>query len=147
MSAFVVSRQHIEVLTNALLDYGIVPVGEDWQETEITLGQELWNENIASVLSRYPDCTIDDMPGPCDETFAYERAPAAHILPYLRDGWALLSLKRCYCYQSCEHPGWETSRAYRLMELLEECVRTALCLDPKRGLSSYPEWSKTPWGI
>jgi hypothetical protein len=106
VSAWIVDRAHIDVLVQGLAESETV--------TEVdpdALGQELWRENLASVAYRYPRDGDGERPGPIDfrdadvDEYVYRR-PSAKIDPQ-----ALLVALGCYDYQSCEHPGWATSRA------------------------------------
>lgn len=130
MSAWIVSRAHIDVLVQALTaDAGLTPGTPD------EIGRELWAENLASVAYRYPRDTDGDRPGPLEfrdsdvETYTY-REPAK-VIP---DAGILMAVD-CYTYQSCEHPGWNKSRAVKWMDTLKMRHATAESLD------------KYPWGF
>jgi hypothetical protein len=115
MSAFVVGREHIAYLVAAATQggrgvghCGLIPF-----EDSSKVGQMLWDENIASVRYRYPDCT-DELPGPIGETFEY-----SHRYQHRRcDPVQTLKAISCLEYQSCEHPGWEDSEARKFCERL-----------------------------
>ena len=105
MSAWIVSREHIDVLVTALHP------AEKHQADE--LGRMLWGECLRSVAHRYP-CDQDGVrPGPCDfrdsdvdtYTFTPREVPPSWVL----------SAAQCYAYQSCEHPQWEASRARQII--------------------------------
>jgi len=122
MSAFVVSRAHIAALVEALFRYEVYPGDCDGT----ALGQLLWEENIVSVLTRYHDCTRDDMPGPLGEDFVFVWTVSPARTAYVRAPWHVFGLLSCYSYQSCEHDGWETSEACHLMTTLQTRVLTSM---------------------
>lgn len=106
MSAWTVEPGHIDVLTNALVQYGILPADLD----RITAtGQELWRENHRSVNYRYTERTHTPKYRP-------------HLLEAELDPRAILAAVGCYDYQSCEHGAWEKSRAFALMAQLRAAV-------------------------
>lgn len=117
MSAWIVDRAHIDVLVQALCE-GEYVTDRDPDE----VGRVLWRENLASVAYRYPRDVDGDRPGPLDfrdsdvDTYTYRR-PSRRIEPS-----AVLSAVNCYDYQSCEHPGWETSRARAWVTALADAL-------------------------
>jgi len=149
MSAYVVDREHIGYLveaatSRAILGHGShcfrwyhrgqsheLPVGDPERSAEI--GQMLWDENVNSVLSRYPDCTKDKLPGPIGEDFVYgkhEANPWATIDPV-----QVLCSCHCYRYQACEHPDWKDSEAAAFIDSLIDVACHRL-----------PGYEKAVWG-
>lgn len=154
MSAWIVSKEHIDALVSAAL----VVAQEDrssfrWYDAdgnhshELTytdtvranqVGRMLWAENLASINARYTD-TIEhpeNCPGPNDfngiETVAdytFKRTP--RIPPV-----AILKAINCYEYQTCEHEGWPTSQAKAFCDSLTASV-----------INSLPGYDESPWGI
>ncbi len=139
MSAYVVDKAHIDAMVRLGLEgpsgYHGGP-GGSWsdhyyvddpsammgcrpvhvREERDRIGQMLASENIESVWHRYPDDkTIDGLPGPIDKSdlMAYRYEPGKRLS--IVDGLVALS---GYEYQSCEHPGWKTSEAYRYVDWL-----------------------------
>jgi hypothetical protein len=130
MSAFVVSKAHIDALVTAALESDSWAFfwyhDDDRHELDYTntdaIGAMLWAENVRSVQHRYPDILEDstDYPGPID--FQPE-----HVFAYR---WCWLSVPpvealkalRCYQYQSCEHPDWPTSSAHALCDTLQDVL-------------------------
>ena len=130
MSAFVVDKTHIDALLTAGLVWNpgssklrwMIGEAEDtdyregqpWGETAIQsyerrvrelsdesagrVGAMLWAENRLSVNHRYAE-------NEWEAPYIFEHL-GIHIDPI-----AILDGLRCYEYQSCEHPGWETSEA------------------------------------
>jgi hypothetical protein len=130
MSAWLVSKKHIDALVYArslcrsdfggTLADGLLPdVSDD------DLGRLLWRENMRSLAARYrdrPDAALL-------ASYSYaEPGP----LPVV----ALIKASHCYEYQSCEHPGWKTSKARRFSREL------VLSLAHK-----LPGYDAAPWGI
>jgi len=136
MSAFVVSRQHIHQLVTAIDQY-VAPT-----EEPTALGQMLWDENIASVLYRYPDDTKDTMPGPADETFVYEYVtPQRPLTPV-----EVYKIASCFAYQSCENPGWDGSQAKDLMGVLQGIIERQLGKSYEH-ITRLPEYDAADWEI
>src|SRR5258708_6956295 len=99
MSAFVVSRKHIAYLVGAALHPFVIgrysnAIRWHWRQGSedlsadlghgdlrraVEVAQMLWEENIRSVLTRYPSDTRDTMPGPIGEDFAFTESD---IPPY-----------------------------------------------------------------
>lgn len=106
MSAWIVSKGHIDVLVNACVQYDLVPVTHP---TLKRLGEMLWLANHRSVNARYNE----DIQVPEYEPELIE-APlgAVHVIAAIH----------CYDYQSCEHDGWQESEAFRLCRLLLQAV-------------------------
>ncbi len=153
MSAYVVDSDHIRYLVEAAGRLGRgsfsfwseasgtrVDVGSGRDLSASAFGQMLWDENIESVVARYPDCrgengrvVHDRLPGPSDEGFEYEHPR--------RQGWVVIDpvavLKACACYeyQSCEHDGWRTSYAHSAVEMIKAAA--------VRSLSGY---EAAAWG-
>jgi hypothetical protein len=136
MSAYLVEERHIAFLVGAALSRQVIGFGGNrlsyaFKERFISvdaemadrLGQLLWNENKISVAHRYPG-----------ESWSVPQY--RHRRAFL-DYQPLQVLKACHCYayQSCEHPGWETSEAKAFIDALE---RTAV-----RHLPGYDD---AAWG-
>lgn len=147
MSAWVVSKAHIDTLVSAALQLGGYFRGEafgvyhDGDRTDVTranadeIGARLIAECVASVSYRYPSDNVEagELPGPCD---------AYYLRPYTFERTRKLSLAEiaraisCYDYQSCEHPEWEASWAHAFCRRLEQ-----------RTLASLPGYDDAPWGF
>lgn len=122
MSAYVVDTAHIDYLVQAAIAYGqggyMYIRGErtEYHNADM-LGAVLLQENIASVMHRYPDCAVDDLPGPIPtqtvEGYTYREGGLPQITPV-----AVLKAISGYEYQSCEHPDWTSSAAYEFCQQL-----------------------------
>lgn len=99
MSAFICTDRHIATIAVA---FTRLIGGDDAQ----ALANELLAENIRSVNHRYREDTAIE---PCDISSheADTRTPPE-----------LIALCECLDYQSCEHPGWESSNAKQLLDLM-----------------------------
>lgn len=144
MSAFVVNKSHINAMLQAAFRSGrrYGGSGFKWEhDGELQtlnennadeIGQMLLDENIASVMYRYEDSTITDLPG---------SATADYLLPFQwhpmgKTPTAIEAIKLCHCYsyQSCEHPGWKQSNAKAFSDTL---------IDETVGM--VDGWDQAPW--
>jgi hypothetical protein len=116
MSAFIVEND----LIDALLSYAIDHRLSYWNpgaktRVDVTafnaeeVGRILLDENVASVGYRY-EGRID-----ADEK---NSAPSYRFRRYTRPLGPVEIIKAVHCleYQSCEHPGWEASLAWRICQ-------------------------------
>jgi hypothetical protein len=132
MSAFIVSRQHIQYLVYALGKYELL------EESPEATGQRLWDENIKSVQALYPDCPYEELPGPDEEVFEYKDVPYTATLTVAQ----VVKACRCYTYQSCHHAAWEHSYACALIETLEE-----LAMQGYASTEEIPGYDAAMWEI
>lgn len=141
MSAWVVSKGHIDVLVNACAEYGIL------RGDPRTLGQDLWRENVRSVNCRYGERT---------RAAGYQSVTTEAPLHPL----AVLKAISCYQYQTCERPDWPKSGAFRVTEALRAAIldrHPAYAeLVPSRYGTGYadtfaytqlPLYDAMPWGF
>jgi hypothetical protein len=140
MSAFIVSRTHIDALVTAAQSRAIGCADASpfryWfngesrsvqmydQAAADDLGRTLWLENLRSVAARYPNDASGDRPGPCDlrdeEIEGYTFSP----VPGTPDAVTTLTLIRCLEYQSCETDDWQQTEAYAILQALtQDCIR------------------------
>lgn len=122
MSAYIVSKRHIDFLVHAAICYGRpgrLRYGEMPVEyvTADRVGRDLWRENCISVAYRYPDCAPDDLPGPVPTPDPEEYEYADPRLGFPKPV-AVLAALDCLEYQSCEHPGWRESAAHEFCRSL-----------------------------
>ncbi len=127
MSAFVIERAAIDALARFACQRETVWTDQTaegkYRYLEMSdadwLGRELWNENVVSVAYRYDDA--DDLPA--EEGFTPETAldytlPTSAWMRPAASAASILKTADCLEYQSCEHPGWETSRAKKLLDAI-----------------------------
>ena len=108
MSAWIVSKHHIDILVTALLKYEIVnAVSPD------EIGKILWRENYRSVNYRY---------GERRRTPKYVHTYRGKDLDFIRKPISLFKAIGCYDYQTCEHKTYGKSQAYEWIQALEEQV-------------------------
>jgi hypothetical protein len=128
MSAFLCSPKHISAVATWAAKRGIA-------ESRQLFATVLARENIRSIAVRYPDTRADvvgkwmDMEE--DDYFEDCCAEFTERLPHA----AIHSLARSIDYQSCEHPGWQKSEAYRL---LRKVIIEAGKWDPPVGAGRMP---------
>jgi hypothetical protein len=137
MSAWIVSKTHIDALVTAgvdrALDYpGPFDRGLPIANMTDTAGMDLWRENYISVNHRY------------DRS---DTVPQYHLgepvrLPAI---W-LQKLIHCYEYQSCEHPGWEQSHAFAYCSLLARTLGDEF-VQTHTEAEFEAEYERAPWGI
>jgi hypothetical protein len=137
MSAWVVTKHHIDVLVSAAVERGItIKFGRVGALVPVTLenatyvGRMLLRENIASVVHRYRLCGTD-------EAFEYLRGLVRYTFTFyaaIRPS-AVAQALDCYDYQSCEHDGYETSAAAFFVSQL------------KATLGNQQGTDADPWGF
>ena len=125
MSAFVVDKSHINAMVTLAL---LKPYGSYFrfhhgaERIEVThenadeIGQILLDENVKSVMHRYEDSTITELPGSVNAQWLipFKYSPMCKI----PDAVEAIKLIQCFEYQSCEHPEWEQSKAKAFCEAL-----------------------------
>jgi hypothetical protein len=143
MSAFIVDNAHIDVLVNAIAQYGVTPNNARRVDYR-ALGQLLWDENILSVDHRYRESNPQDR-------------YILHTTEGNLDPLAVLKAVDCYVYQSCEHREWEASDAHTWMTRLREAIYTTApdyrTLVPSRfavgrmvpAYKNEDEYARHPW--
>ncbi len=140
MSAFIVGKVHIDAILRVAIVH--IPGSQfHWyyheEHRDLTdpdaIGGRLVAENAASVHYRYPQDPIDGLPGPTDAYWMkpYFYSPFGGRVPTVVEG---LKLIKCYEYQSCEHPNWETSEAKAFCDALKEHL-----------IRHLPGYDDAPW--
>jgi hypothetical protein len=82
----------------------------------------------------------------CYGASANGHTPSGTVAAAVRNPYFVYKQVCCYSYQSCEHPDWEHSVAFRYIEAL----RAALCKSAGRTeeeLSEMPTLDVYPWGV
>ena len=131
MSAWLVSKRHIDLMVSAGIAFREIKPGE---ATDI--GAMLWDENARSVDYCYEGRYPEDV---AHEPYAFT--------PYaVEDPDVIFKQFRCYGYQACEHPEWEESESYRLVEAI--CATVAASVgSTEEGMYDRPGWDSAPWGV
>jgi hypothetical protein len=141
MSAFLVSKAHIDALVTAAV-FGVIenPLisGQWWPPVYAGhaavhsranwLGEALWAENRKSIRARYPADSCEA------RTYVYKPADSPPVV--LRSALEVLKLVQCYEYQSCEHDNWKDSAAAKFCGEL-----TA------RLINALPGYDAAPWAV
>lgn len=156
MSAYLVPKQHIDVLVEAAMR---VPpfsffTGLQWsgrnQNTEIAIfslkvrdlltahevGRRLWLANLAGVQTRYPQATDGEWPGPAGLTFAEIQAYRFMTPVVSLPAVAILKAIHGYEYQCLADPSWRGSYAEGFCRALE-----------RRMIQSLPGYTEATWEI
>ena len=148
MSAFIVSKSHIDAMLRAALAKQLLGDVPRWRRPDLgnsfckldyytadRAGQMLIDENVKSVCHRYGESVAsDNLPGP---TEAYWRTPYIYRLTNKHTPTPVEALKliSCYEYQSCEAPSWNNSEAYNFCQALREFL-----------IPMLPGYNEAPWG-
>jgi hypothetical protein len=135
VSAFVLGKVHIDAMLTAALDAGrggLYWYTESGGGKHVTvenvdeLGSMLVRENVASVIHRYDDTALHELPGMRQEILATARTSIYRFERTQGFGTGqMMAAITCYEYQSCEHDGWKTSDAAAFCRYLREelCTR------------------------
>jgi hypothetical protein len=130
MSAFIVSKKHIDTLVNYanIKDVRYYYRGKMYSCSDMdATGQILLNANVKSVNVRY------------DEHQEPEKYRAGLMgIKIIGDLPAVNIIKACHCltYQSCELVGWGKSRAKSILDAIE-----------KHAEINIPGYDNAPWDI
>ena len=151
MSAYIVSREHIDALVTAAQSRAIGcanaspfrwwcsnGAGERFvkflqmhdQAGATAAGRMLWLENLKSVAARYPSDGSGQRPGPCDLTDEEMASYEFKQLPGTPGPVIVLQAIKGLEYQSCEHDDWESSEAKAFLDALRDaCIRVLPGMD------------------
>ena len=136
MSAFLVDRVHIDLLTDCVLrgpsGRAVSPydrwdlnsyLPDELRSDPDAIGRCLWVENLRSIHYRYPDTASDtageNRPGPVGVSDFEINGYTFTRQPYQMNAGEAAKAAACLRYQSCEHPEWEASNAARIIRDLE----------------------------
>lgn len=163
MSAYILDRHEISYIIQAALkpmgarnsslfrwwyhgeSFDIPHGGSAAAKAMATLLSILWGANIKSVSYRYPNESVDTLPGPVGEDYSNSRVYGPSELSPLTPGLVFQALD-CYEYQSCEHPEWATSEA----KIIIDAIRKKWChYVTNKELDYYEKngYERTGWGI
>ena len=130
-----VSEEHVTLLA-------VASFMSDWKKQEIKnddipgivdLAQRLWNENNKSVNYRYGERKRTPKINP--KTKEYYKN-----LFELYDYFSILKLSSSYDYQTCEHPGYIKSYAYKVIQKLDANVSYHI-------IKNLKQYENAPWTI
>jgi len=122
MSAWIVSKAHVDVLVHALSSRGLLLISPD------EAGQILWRENHTSVNYRYREHTRTP-------SYTYTE-PIVTWTPA-----AVLRQVHCYDYQTCEHPTYQDSHAHAMVHELIDAFKR------ERVSERSKAYNDAPWGV
>lgn len=104
MSAWIVSKAHIDALVQASIENGLIPLDRECADL---LGVLLWEENRYSVAVRYPGDADGEWPGPIGLTIAEIHGYRFEGVEAPMDSSIILTLADCWEYQCAEFRGWD----------------------------------------
>jgi hypothetical protein len=146
MSAFLVSKKHIQAMVYAGMKGHLIPATD-----LLATGRMLWEENLRSVAARYSEESraksgwTEEAVRLSEEDFPLVLLPEVAGLPVV----ALIKACDCYNYQSCEHEGWQQSAArafsYNLRDWL--CHSLPGYKDAQWEIYSLPGYKDAQWEI
>ena len=154
MSAFIVSLETIDaIVTYAVhnrmpVSRPLYPHREDAFDLSAgdadAVGQQLVNENHASVNHRYRHLEIIPVPN-----YVWTARTEGQVAPNtVRALTPITIVKLCHClaYQSCEHGGWTDSWANHLLDsVIAHAARSLGC--SRETIRSAPGYAQAPWGL
>ena len=127
MSAWIVSKHHIDVLVDGAVRLGVI-----YPEDRLIVGRMLTNANKKSIRARYG---ADDEGAARVKTYRY--SPSGHPISDV----SLYKQVGCYEYQTCEYDGFENGPAYRLTTTMRRALEAM-------GINAQsPGYNDAPWGV
>lgn len=134
MSAFVCNNDHIKAVALYWAIGDKYSNGKRFDREEIQeIADTLFNENVRSVVHRYPDCGPDDLPGPIGNTVPIITIEEM-LNPAVNDPVWILKMAICLEYQSCETDDWRDTRAFKLLGEIKDIA-----------ISNLPGYDAAPW--
>lgn len=133
MSAWLVTKRHIDVLTYGMVKHGIIILSE-----RDKIGRMLWSENYRSIRARYG---VDE--------HNRRRPPYECAYPPFKyqDDIVIFKQAGCYQYQSCEHNGWARSDSKWFTDVLISRTAQALGHIDPGTVYERPDYRTAPWGV
>lgn len=130
MSAWLVSKQHIDQLVYGAIRLGLV------SPTEATkVGRMLWRANKKSIRARY-GASRYDTPETYDQPTYWYAEPGKPV-----EDASLFKQVNCYDYQTCEYDAYERSPAKALIRRMERALEA-------KGITRFsPGYDEAPWGV
>ncbi len=129
MSAYVCSKQHIQTIAAAY--------AEMFTDDTLRVLNILHKENVKSVNYRYDQTT---------KLTSFRKVDTIKPVSKMQ----LFKLIECLNYQSCEHDGWYTSKAYSRLELLRGYILKdvlAAYNTTEENVNDTLAWQQAQWSI
>lgn len=127
MSAWIVSKHHIDVIVDGAIRLGLIGLGDATKT-----GRMLTNANKRSIQARYGR---EDRQAATVKTYFYT-TPREQIPDVV-----LSKQVHCYDYQTCEIWEYEKTTAYKFAQRMERALEA-------RGVSrKSPGYDEAPWGV
>ena len=125
MSAWIVSKHHIDQLVYGAIRLGVIKRGD-----ALNTGRMLTRANVASIRARYG---YDDRGAAAVKPYWYHEpsAPLSDVSLFKQTG--------CYDYQTCEYDGYPDSPAGQFVTLLTDALAPLS--------SDSPGYAEAPWGV
>lgn len=149
MSAFVVSKTHIDAMVTAGLrlalpgtplrwlwpsisteDEGAYAVGEPWGPDSVRLVRERRHELTRETAERVGAMLWAENVRSVNHRYEEDHWEEVYQFDELGldvDPRVVIGAVSCYAYQSCEHPEWESSEAHAFCRALERAAVSKLC--------------------
>jgi len=128
MSAWIVSKNHIDMLVRGAIRLGVIT-----SDQGTAVGRMLTNANKKSIRARYG---ADDEGAARVKTYWYNPG-GSRVLSNV----SLLKQASCYDYQSCEYVGYENGPAHQFIVKLERALEALGVTRESEGFDS------APWGV
>ena len=103
-----------------------------YMRTVARVASMLARENLLSIEHRYPG----DHTGEQEAYEAFDIPAGAETRARQMPRLSIIKGCHCYAYQSCEHPGWESSDARKLIDAIES-----------HAVRNLPGYDAAPWGL
>lgn len=133
MSAFLVSKAHIDAIVTVWISFGYDGGNRlDRKAAADKVGAMLWSANLANTNALYPR-DVDPVLDSIVTGYRFEAVPlpAPALVPV-----RLLKLLACYAYQCCDRDAWTGSEAERFVESLRS-----------EAIHRLPGYDACPWGL
>lgn len=122
MSCFICNDLHISVLAHFAARFNC----DGEKMTPKNIGLLLHSENVKSYNARYEDDQQFYTYHHKSDIRAYDYVPVVQVL----------KAAQCLAYQSCEHDGWQSSKAKRILDAIES-----------KAIYQLPGYEDSDWEI
>lgn len=130
MSCFQVSDTHINALVTFLVEHGII-----LRADATATAADFKAVNINGVAYAYRHNAPEEM---------VSRAPIHYAATPLPSPIAAFKMADCYCYQSCDHHVWDSSRPKALCDAI---LAAAARATNRRIDAASPDYERLAWHV